>query len=483
MDEYTRNNESAASEQTTPPPVQQQGALEGGRQQATPEAPQAPQEGPAGVPQQAAPTPQQPAYNGYYHWQNHAAPPYGTPQQPVQNTGSYYNAQQPTQGAGYYTAPQQASAPQGPAQPPKKKHRVLPTLALVVACALAGFGGGQLALSSAGGLNTTVVYRTAETGIENASSSKDSQTVAQVAAVASASVVSIETEVQTQTIMGESTGTAAGSGVILTADGYIVTNNHVVEGASSITVILPDGTRVAATLVGADSVSDLAVVKIEAEGLTPAVIGSSSSLQVGDFCLAVGNSMGTLNGTVTDGIISALSREVTIDNTTMTLLQMSAAISPGNSGGGLFNIQGELVGIVNAKSGAESSEGLGFAIPVDTVAQVVEQLMENGYVKGRPALGVSVLEVSGQQQAAQLGLSQEGIYIQEVTAGGAAEQAGLQVGDRIASLDGTEVTTLAELSKALQQKTAGEKAEVQVQRGTQLLSFEVTLQEAANNNG
>ena len=162
----------------------------------------------------------------------------------------------------------------------------------------------------------------------------------------------------------QQTATGSGSGIVLTSDGYIVTCRHVVEGADTVTVVLNDDTEHAATLIGTDTRYDLAVIKIDATGLSPATLGDSDMLTVGDDVIAIGNPLGELRGTATSGMISALGREVTVENTNMTLLQTDAAISPGNSGGGLFNSSGSLIGIVNAKASSENSEGLGFAIPV-----------------------------------------------------------------------------------------------------------------------
>lgn len=189
------------------------------------------------------------------------------------------------------------------------------------------------------------------------------------------SVVEINTSTQVRGY-GRQTYTAegAGSGVILTSDGYIITNNHVIEGAQTITVRTTDGTEYEATVIDSDSENDLAVLKIDAENLTSAKLGTSSTLQVGEYVLAVGNPLGQLGGTVTEGILSATDREITVDETTMTLLQTSAAINSGNSGGGLFNASGELIGVVNAKSSGLAIEGLGFAIPIDTVREYINSI-------------------------------------------------------------------------------------------------------------
>ena len=273
-----------------------------------------------------------------------------------------------------------AAAPQPPAprEKPRRDRRKGAFAAVMAACMVfslgCGFGGGYLAsrlnstASSSGASGGQPVFYQSVSNNTN----KGSLSVAEVAAKAADSVVEINTETVSSSFYGgQRVSQSAGSGVILSADGYIVTNNHVVAGADSITVRTRDGKSYAANLVGTDPDTDLAVLKIEASGLTPAVLGSSDDLVVGETAVAIGNPLGELGGTVTSGIISALSREVTIDNQTMTLLQTNAAINPGNSGGGLFNSNGELVGVVNAKYAKEGVEGLGFAIPINTAKPVI----------------------------------------------------------------------------------------------------------------
>lgn len=310
-------------------------------------------------------------------------------------------------------------------------------------------------------------------------STADALSVTEIASKVGPSVVEVTTEaVTTNAFFGQYVQSGAGSGVIITEDGYIITNNHVVSGASQVTVRTSDGTEYPATVVGADSKTDIAVLKIEATGLTPAVVGDSDSLQVGEFTLAVGNPLGELGGTVTDGIISALDREVTVENQTMNLLQTNAAVSPGNSGGGLFNERGELIGIVNAKSSGQNAEGLGFAIPVNTAIQVAEELINNGYVTGRPAMGVTVLSINDAQTAFQYGVNQAGVYVQSVNEGGAADKAGLQPGDRFVSIDGTAVNSTSDITGIIGEHAVGDTIEVQVVRGTQIVTANVTLEES-----
>ncbi len=306
--------------------------------------------------------------------------------------------------------------------------------------------------------------------------------VSEIAALASPSVVEIRTEkVSTSNFLGQYVQTGAGSGVILSADGTIVTNDHVVEGATRITVTTVDGTEYEATLLGTDSKTDVAVLKVEATGLTPVILGDSDALTVGEYTMVIGNPLGQLGGTVTDGIISALSRDVTINGETMNLLQTNAAINPGNSGGGMFNEKGELVGIVNAKSGntdgSTSIEGLGFAIPVNTVKKSVEELQDYGYVRGRPALGVSLVDIDSMEKAFQYRVGRLGVYVATVTAGGASEAAGVKVGDCIVSIGDVAVESYADVKAQLNNHSVGDVIQLQVIRDGRTLTLEITLEE------
>ena len=308
--------------------------------------------------------------------------------------------------------------------------------------------------------------------------------VSEIAALASPSVGEISTEtVSRSNFLGQYIQSGAGSGVIFSEDGIVVTNDHVVDGASTITVRTKDGESYEATLLGTDSKTDIAVLRIEADGLTPAILGDSDALSVGEYAMAIGNPLGQLGGTVTDGIVSALSREVNVNGENMTLLQTNAAINPGNSGGGLFNEKGELIGIVNAKSsnGASSSgasiEGLGFAIPVNTVKNSVQELLDYGYVRGRPALGITLLNVQNAQDAFQYRVSRLGVYVQSVTEGGASEKAGVQVGDCIIALGDVAVSTHAEVKSQLNNYAVGDTVQLQVIRDGRTLTLDVTLEE------
>ena len=276
---------------------------------------------------------------------------------------------------------------------------------------------------------------------------------------------------------GQTILTGAGSGVILTQNGRIITNNHVVEDADSITVRLRNGEEYEAELLGADSKSDIAVIKINADDLTPAVIGDSSLLRVGELAVAIGNPLGELGGTVTDGIISALDRQITIDGQNMTLLQTNAAINPGNSGGGLFNGRGELIGIVNAKSSGTDIEGLGFAIPINKAVEIYSDLADYGYVRGRADAGMSMLEISDTATAYMYRVSQLGVYVYEVENGSSAQNAGLKSGDYVLTAGGKEISTLADFNSVIDSHSIGDQIEISILRGRTVHDFTITLTE------
>ena len=425
------------------------------------------------------------------------------------NTANQYNNEPEPQAAAPdagSTVPPTEVPPQQPAapEPPKKKKhhvnggKVARSAVALVLAAVMGFAGGYVGSQMNG--SKVVIQQVAPSGsssssgsdssITSASASGSSLTTEQVADLVSPSVVVITTEqvVYSQwSWYGQSqVESGAGSGVIISSDGYILTCAHVVSGASNITVSIGDKDY-PATLVGEDTTSDIAVVKVDATGLTPATVGNSDNLKVGESVMAVGNPLGELGGTVTSGIVSALNRSVSIQGSssvnTMSLIQMDASVSPGNSGGGLFNMNGELVGIVNAKSSDSDAEGLGFAIPVNDAVKVAQELLENGYVTGRPYLGISYYAVTDAQTAAQLGVNAYGVYIVEVAKGGPADKAGLQAGDRIVSVDGSEVATQSDLGTLMQNHKAGDTIEITVARGGQMQTVNVTLGEkGAENN-
>ena len=252
----------------------------------------------------------------------------------------------------------------------------------------------------------------------------------------------------------------SGSGVILTEDGYIATCAHVVDGAKSVKVTLNDDTSYDATIVGTDKQNDIAIIKIEATGLTPAIVGDSETLTVGSEVIAIGNPLGELRGTATAGIIDA-------------------AISPGNSGGGLFDATGKLIGIVNAKVSDSRAEGLGFAIPVNSVLDEISDLLNYGYVTGRPYLGVSTQDVTLRSRSGMWYYSDgtRCVMVEKVVSGSAAEQAGIQSGDLILKLGDKTITSGDELSSAIGAYKPGDKVTLTIQRDGQEMTMDVTLGE------
>lgn len=384
--------------------------------------------------------------------------------------------------------------PRQPGKPVSLTHKSLALLIAlcVVVSALFGFGGSYLANALNGGHSgSSKTASVSKNGykLEDATDSK--MTVQEVTNKTKDSVVEIKTEsVSADAWMQQYVTEGAGSGVVMTADGYIMTNNHVIDGASKITVTTSDDKEYEAKLVGTDSITDIAVLKISAKNLTPATYGNSDQLAVGDMAVAIGNPLGELGGTVSAGIISALDRELAIDGKTMTLLQTDASINPGNSGGGLFNGDGQLIGIVVAKSSGSNVEGLGFAIPINKAADVAQQLMDKGYVSDQPSTGMSYAESSqgngaaqffGNSQDSQSQSSSAAVYIQEVT-GTNAKKAGFQSGDLVYAVDGTRITSFNTLSSIVTSHKVGDKLTYTIVRGNQTKEIKLTLEEKKASN-
>lgn len=384
--------------------------------------------------------------------------------------------------------------------PTKKQNifgsKVIATVGKGALAVLCGFGGAWLYSAQSGSTGKTVVYQTTESGSSKTTSVSNEKggsglTVAEAAAKAAPSTVEIQTEITQQSygmFGGTYTTNAAGSGVIISKDGYIVTNNHVIDGAQKITVKTSDGTEYDAKLIGTDAKSDIAVLKVDANDLTPATLGDSSKISVGDTAIAIGNPLGTLGGTVTDGIISATSRELVVNNESMKLIQTNATINSGNSGGGLFDGNGNLIGIVQSKdSGTSSSgatiEGIGFAIPVNDAMEVAEQLIKNGKVTDRATLGVYLQTLTTQQ-----GNYTPGVYVTNVIDGSGAQAAGLKAYDKIVGADGKEVSSYPDLSAILKTKKPGDTIDLTIDRDGNQIQVTVTLTgtlettQAQNNN-
>ncbi|MBQ4375876.1 MAG: trypsin-like peptidase domain-containing protein, partial [Erysipelotrichales bacterium] len=295
------------------------------------------------------------------------------------------------------------------------------------------------------------------------------------------SVVQISTEsVITGGFFGNYVQSGAGSGVILTADGYIVTNHHVIANATKITVILNNNQSYDATLIGSDETNDLAVLKINETGLKPAVMGDSDTLAAGQSVAVIGNPLGTLGGSVTSGVVSAVNRNVTVERVKMTLIQIDAAVNPGNSGGALFNMNGDLVGIVNAKYTSEDVEGIGFAIPINQAKSVIEQLINQGYVGGKVLLGITIRNINTESLAFRYNVDELGVYIVEVKNGSDAEIAGLKVGDRIIEVDGTLITDNEQISPIIQSHAVGDEIDIIIKRNGEAMTIHVTLTEQGN---
>lgn len=294
-------------------------------------------------------------------------------------------------------------------------------------------------------------------------------TVPQIIAKARPSVVAIST------VSGWSTGT--GSGVIMTEDGTIMTNAHVVSGAQSITVRVMDGTEYEATLLGMDEKTDLAVIKIDATGLTPAEFGDSSSIVQGEIAVAIGNPLGlAFEGSVTQGIISAVSREIEVDGRTMTYIQTDAAINPGNSGGALVNGSGQVIGINSVKVSSSDVEGLGFAIPISVALPIAEQLTTYGYVTGRPSIGIGGEDVT--DYMVYYYRIPRGVLVGLVTPDSGAEAGGVEVGDVIVGLNGVSVSNMDELTNEKDKFSPGDTVTLTVYRSGEYVELDVVLGES-----
>lgn len=411
-------------------------------------------------------------YSNNYHnpntnaYDNYQSNGYTAQNQQSQNV---YNSQP------YGTAPNHSANAKPPkAKKPKKQRRPISrggiaialAVTMVFSCGL-GFGGGYFAnkvnTSTSGSLNITKTSNSGTT--TTASSTSTANSTSEIVKKTADSVVEISTEsVVTGSFAQQYVQQGAGSGVIISQDGYILTNNHVINGANSVKVRLRDSTEYDATIVGSDSDNDIALLKVNATGLSPATFGDSNSLAVGDYVVAIGNPLGELGGTVTDGIISALARKVTIEDTQMTLLQTNAQVNPGNSGGGLFNANGELVGIVNAKQSATEVEGIAFAIPINNVLDILSDLKEYGYVTGKVDLGIDFTDITSDETAFYYGVNQTGCYVLSVDSGSNAEKAGVTRGDLVTKVNDTDVSSSSDITTALEKAEVGDTVTFTVSR-------------------
>ena len=380
-------------------------------------------------------------------------------------------------------------------QPPKKGNTGARITALVLSCALVGgamgFGGSALQNHLAAkdkdmdeeSTQASVVYEgSRESSIINIAQidTNKQMTPAEVYAQNVNSTVGIRTSITTNYWGYQTQSAAAGSGFILSADGYVLTNYHVVENSDSITVSLYNGEEYDAALVGCDQSNDIAVLKIDAEGLTPAVLGDSDNLNVGDQVVAIGNPLGELTFSLTTGAVSALNREVTLSsNVTMDLIQTDCAINSGNSGGALFNLYGEVIGITNAKyssssSGSEASiDNIGFAIPMNHVKNIVKSIIETGSIT-KPYIGVTVTAVSSEAQAYGL---PTGAAVRSVEEDSPAAKGGLEANDIITEVNGTAITSSSDLVSYVGEQVPGDELKLKVYRQGKTLDITVTIGE------
>lgn len=393
-----------------------------------------------------------------------------------------------TQPSGYPMPP--APWPEGTGCAPqvrkKKNHTGTKIAALGLCCALLGGAAGGGLFWYLGRQSSTTLYQGGHEPVKvETASIRNGQvlTPPELYAANVNSCVGITTELVQENGFGYRVrGAAAGSGFVVSADGYIVTNYHVIKGATSIQVAFLNGDTYDAALVGGEAENDIAVLKIEASGLAPVQLGDSDTLVVGETVYTIGNPLGELTWTLTDGLVSAKDRKVTTsEGETMNMLQTNTAINSGNSGGPLFNAYGEVVGITSAKlsnssgsSTAASIEGLGFAIPINDVREMIEDIITHGYVTGKPNIGILMNDVAS--EAVQYGVPQ-GVYIEAVLSGSCADRGGLKQGDIVTAMDREEVTSGDALKAAVRQKKAGDTITLSVFRSGEKVELTLTLDE------
>lgn len=382
-----------------------------------------------------------------------------------------------------------------PAPKPPKKKGASRAVALVLCCALvgggAGLGGAALYDRLGGGSSDgTTIYQNTTQGtqvnVQQADGVKE-MTLEEIYASYADSCVNVTCQVTVQQGWQQYTGTSSGSGFILSEDGYIVTNYHVIDGANAIKVTLNNGEEYDATLIGGEETNDVAVLKMDGiSGLKPVVLGDSDSLVVGQQVSTIGNALGTLSFSQTSGHVSGVGRSVTMsDGTIINMIQTDCVINSGNSGGPLFDKYGRVVGITSAKysnngdTSSASIEGIGFAIPINDVIDMIQDFIQYGYVTGRPSMGITAVEVT-EDYAKAFGWP-SGVYVNAVNEGSCSETAGLKQGDIITKLGDTAVTTVAELNAAKNQFKAGESTTLEVYRSGETLTLNITFDEEKNN--
>ena len=390
----------------------------------------------------------------------------------------------------HYKYSSQEEQPAWEAATKKKKNSIwkksgVKVTALLLACALvgggAGFGGAALARSVGVGGGTAIHQsdRTVQEVTVKKVTGQTLMTPAEVYASTVGSVVSINCSAVSTNIFGQRVESASsGSGFVITQDGYIVTNHHVVASASSVKVTMYDGKEYSAAVVGSDSDYDVAVLKVETTGLQPVTLGNSADVNVGDTVLAIGNPLGELTFSMSQGIVSCCDRAINVSGTPFNMIQVDASINPGNSGGPLMNLYGEVVGIVSAKYSSYSNtavEGLGFAIPIGDVQAVITDIMENGQITSKPSMGI-IAGTMTRQMATQYQIDKDnGVFVYSVDKGGAGEKAGLRMGDVITKVDSMEITSMEDLTAAKKGHRAGDTVTVIYYRDGQNYTTELTF--------
>lgn len=413
--------------------------------------------------------------NNLYHYNYRAEP------QPQDD----YRPSRPTDGTSFRAANEQQKRGVG-------RKKGIKIAALVIACALVaglcGFAGAAVAKNTAVGHSAMQQSTRPATAVSI--KKVDGQTLmtpAEVYATTVNSVVSVNCSASSTNIFGQKVETASsGSGFVITADGYIVTNQHVVSGASSVTVTLYNGDSYPATLVGGDSDYDVAVLKINANSLTPVIMGNSADVNVGDAVLAIGNPLGELTFSMSQGIVSCCDRAINVNGTPFNMIQADASINPGNSGGPLMNLYGEVVGIVSAKYSGYSTtmvEGLGFAIPISDVQTIISDIMENGQVTGKAYMAITAGTMT-KEMATQYQIKiNEGVFVYSVTKGGAGEKAGLRLGDVITKVDDQKIASMNDLSAAKKGHKAGDTVTLTVFRDGDYMTTDLTFDEQPATTG
>jgi Trypsin-like serine proteases, typically periplasmic, contain C-terminal PDZ domain len=362
-----------------------------------------------------------------------------------------------------------------------KFKKAAPFIATTLVSAIVGGAAGSAYtnyLISKNSYTSPIMYSTSPGQVKTTNYTSSNSIISRIAEDVGPAVVGIDTEVVTQGAYGNTqTESGSGSGVIFDSKGLIVTNQHVIDGSKKISVTIPGRDPIPAQVLGADAMSDIAVLKISANNLPVAKLGDSSKIRVGDLAVAIGNPLGDqYAGTVTSGIISAVDRKMYVAEGDVSrryhLIQTDAAINPGNSGGALINENGEVIGINSIKFIGDKVEGMGFAIPINEVKDIVDQLMKNGYVS-RPLLGIGAVTVT--QEDAQKYKSTVGAGVEEIQKGGAAEAAGLKLKDIITEIDGTKIKTSDDLISLLEKHKVGDTVKLKIWREGNYITISVTL--------